>query len=117
MRSEFDDAVYGLGAKEYLWLPTDDDHAPTLDQLRQGVNFICEIIEGGGKVYVHCAGGVGRAPTMAAAYLVSTGLTPAEALALIRRSRPFINPTKAQLAALEEYASDHKLPTPELTEA
>jgi protein tyrosine phosphatase (PTP) superfamily phosphohydrolase (DUF442 family) len=109
MRSEFDDAVYGLGSENNLWLPTDDDYAPTLDQLRQGVGFIREVLEAGGKVYVHCAGGVGRAPTMAAAYLVSTGLTPEEALALIQKTRPFIKPSAAQLAALEEFASDNKL--------
>jgi hypothetical protein len=108
MRSEFDDAVYGLGSENYLWLPTDDDHAPTLDQLRQGVGFIRETLERGGSVYVHCASGVGRAPTMAAAYLVSTGLTPGEALALIRKTRPFIKPTAAQVAVLEEFASDHR---------
>ncbi len=108
MRSEFDDSVYGLGPENYLWLPTDDDHAPTLDQLRQGVGFIRATLERGGRVYVHCASGVGRAPTMAAAYLVSTGLTPGEALALIRKTRPFIKPTAAQVAALEQFASDHQ---------
>jgi hypothetical protein len=108
MRSEFDDAVYGLGPEDYLWLPTDDDHAPTLDQLRQGVGFIRATLERGGRVYVHCASGVGRAPTMAAAYLVSTGLTPGEALALIRKTRPFIKPMAVQVAALEQFASDHQ---------
>lgn len=106
MRSEFDDATYDLGPDGYLWLPTDDDHAPTPDQLRQGVAFIQQAIEGGGRVYVHCAGGVGRAPTMAAAYLVSTGSTPDQAWALIRQSRPFVKPTPVQMAALEQFASE-----------
>jgi hypothetical protein len=42
---------------------------------------------------------------MAAAYLVSTGLSPDQAWALIRDTRPFINPTPPQLAALEEFAA------------
>jgi hypothetical protein len=104
MRSEFDDARYGVGPEGCLWLPTDDDHPPSMEQLGQGVSFIRDVIEGGGTVYVHCASGVGRAPTMAAAYLVSTGLSVEEVLVLIRQVRPFITPTPQQLAALDQFA-------------
>jgi hypothetical protein len=104
MRSEFDDARCGVGPEGHLWLPTDDDHAPTLEQLIQGTSFIREVIERQGRVYVHCASGVGRAPTMAAAYLVSTGLSTEDALAVIRQVRPFIKPTPVQLAALNQFA-------------
>ena len=104
LRSEFDDARYGVGPQGYLWLPTGDDYAPSLEQFRQGTSFIRDVIESQGKVYVHCASGVGRAPTMAAAYLVSTGLSAEEALALIRQVRPFIRPTPVQLAALDQFA-------------
>jgi predicted protein tyrosine phosphatase len=106
MRSEFDDAANGIAPDAYLWLPTDDDHAPTLDQLRTGVDFIRQAIGRGGKVYVHCTSGVGRAPTMAAAYLISTGLSVDQAWALIRRTRPFVKPTPPQLAALEQFAAE-----------
>jgi hypothetical protein len=109
LRSEFDDAAHGIVPQSYLWLPTDDDHAPAMEQLQAGVDFIRRNIEGGGKVYVHCAGGVGRAPTMAAAYLVSTGLSVEQAWALVRTTRPFVTPTPPQLAALEQFAAD--LPT------
>jgi predicted protein tyrosine phosphatase len=106
MRTEFDDAAHGIEPEAYLWLPTIDDHAPSLDQLATGADFIGQAIEQEERVYVHCASGVGRAPTMAAAYLVSTGLTPDEAWALIRKTRPFINPTPPQRAVLEVFASD-----------
>lgn len=106
MRSEFDDAAHGIAPDAYLWLPTHDDHAPTLDQLRTGVAFIRQAIEQGGKVYVHCASGVGRAPTIAAAYLVSAGLSVDQAWGLIRQTRPFINPTPPQLAVLERFAAE-----------
>jgi protein-tyrosine phosphatase len=106
MRSEFDDAACGVDPAGYLWLPTDDDHAPTQDQLGRGVAFIRQVVESGGKVYVHCASGVGRAPTMAAAYLVSTGLSLDEAWTLIRKTRPFVNPTPPQVAALEQFARE-----------
>ncbi|MBA3874411.1 MAG: dual specificity protein phosphatase family protein, partial [Anaerolineae bacterium] len=58
--------------------------------------FIKEEVERGGNVYIHCAAGIGRAPTMAAAYLVSTGLTPAQSWAMIKRVRPFVRPTPGQ---------------------
>jgi predicted protein tyrosine phosphatase len=106
MRSEFDDAAHGIAPDAYLSLPTHDDHAPTLDQLRTGVDFVSQAIERGGKVYIHCASGVGRAPTMAAAYLVSTGLSPDQAWSLIRQTRPFIKPTQPQLIVVEQFASE-----------
>jgi len=105
MRSEFDDATHGIAPDAYLWLPTHDDDAPTPEQLRAGVDFIRQVIERGGKVYVHCAGGIGRAPTMAAAYLVSTGLSADQAWVLIQQTRPFIKPTPPQLAVLEQFAA------------
>jgi protein-tyrosine phosphatase len=64
-----------------------------------------EEIERGGGVYVHCGAGVGRAPSMAAAYLVSTGLTADEAWATIREVRPFIRPKPEQMAQIERFAA------------
>ncbi len=106
LRSEFDDAAHGIAPQSYLWLPTDDDHAPAQEQLQAGVDFIRRTSEGGGRVYVHCAGGVGRAPTMAVAYLVNTGLDVEQAWTLVRATRPFVTPTPPQLAALEHFAAE-----------
>lgn len=103
MRIEFDDAAHGLALSDYCYLPTIDDHAPTLEHLHRGVAFIQRIVAEGGKVYIHCAGGVGRAPTMAAAYFISEGMTLSEALALIRKSRPFIKITPPQMAQLKKF--------------
>ncbi len=112
LRMEFDDAQHGLALAQYCHLPTVDDDAPSMEDLQRGVNFIRRVVSAGGKVYIHCAGGVGRAPTMAAAYFVTQGMTVEEALALIRRTRPFINITPPQLARLHEFAQAHR----ELTE-
>jgi hypothetical protein len=100
MRIEKDDAAYGLALSQYLHLPTIDDDAPSLEHLEQGVDFIREAIYDGGKVYIHCGAGVGRAPTMAAAYLIAEGHSLDEALQMIRRSRPFITITPPQMAQL-----------------
>jgi protein tyrosine phosphatase (PTP) superfamily phosphohydrolase (DUF442 family) len=105
MREEFDDEAAGIAFPHYLHLPTTDDHGPTLEQLRVGAAFIADEIEQGGQVYVHCGAGIGRAAIMAAAYLVTTGLSADEAWARIRAARPFIRPTQVQVKRLEEFAA------------
>ncbi|MGD8996739.1 MAG: dual specificity protein phosphatase [Anaerolineae bacterium] len=104
MRIEFDDKEAGIAPQHYLYLPTVDDTPPSLEHLRAGVDFIAEEIENGGGVYVHCGSGVGRAPTMAAAYLISTGLAPDKAWATIRAIRPFVRPRPQQVAQLRQFA-------------
>ena len=114
MRIEFDDAAHGLALEHYCHLPTVDDHAPTLDDLRQGVAFIHKVITGGGKVYIHCGGGIGRAPTMAAAYFISQGLKFDEAVGLIVKARPFINMTPAQMEQLKRFEAIQRAPPAKL---
>jgi protein-tyrosine phosphatase len=87
----------------YLWLPTTDDHPPGLEDLERGATFIAGQIEAGRGVYVHCASGVGRAPTMAAAYLVSAGMSVDAAWETIRRGRPFIRPTPPQIEVIRQF--------------
>ncbi|UCC61735.1 MAG: dual specificity protein phosphatase family protein, partial [Anaerolineae bacterium] len=106
MRVEFDDNDDGIAPQRYLYLPTVDDQAPSLEQLHKGVAFIAAEVAEGGGVYVHCGAGVGRAATMVAAYLVSTGLKPDEAWARIRAVRPFIRPTAAQVKQLGRFADE-----------
>jgi dual specificity MAP kinase phosphatase len=102
LREEFDDAAHGLALAHYCYLPTTDGTAPTLEHLRQGVAFIDGALRAGGKVYVHCLSGVGRAPTLAAAYLIGQGLCSREALALIRSIRPFVELSAVQVERLEQ---------------
>jgi len=106
LRIEFDDNDAGIAPPRYLYLPAVDDEPPTLAQLREGVAFIAEEVARGGGVYVHCGAGVGRAATMAAAYLVGTGLTPEQAWARIREVRPFIRPKPVQVAQVERFAAE-----------
>ena len=104
MRIEYDDNDTGIAPERYLYLPTVDDEPPTLEQLREGVAFIAEEVTHGGGVYVHCGAGVGRAATMAAAYLVSTGLTPEQAWARIGDARPFVRPRPGQVTQVARFA-------------
>jgi dual specificity MAP kinase phosphatase len=107
MRSEhnYEQLVEATGGPRYLHLPTDDNTAPTLDHLSQGVDFIREEVEGRqGGVYIHCWEGLGRGPTMAAAYYVSQGYTPEAAWKAIRAVRPFVRPTETQMERLRVFA-------------
>ncbi len=115
MRAEFDDKEHGLALTKYSYLPTIDNTAPTLEQLQEGVAFIRGIISAGGKVYVHCASGVGRAPSLAAAYLIAEGLPVDDAVKQIIQVRPFVRILPDQMERLREYEALIKagMPTPE----
>ncbi len=96
-----DKAIEGI---KILHLPTPDRKAPTQQQLQEGVAFIKNEIDHGGKVYIHCKYGEGRGPTMVIAYLISTGLLLDDAIAQVKLVRPFINPRSEQLAALKVFS-------------
>jgi|SaaInlStandDraft_4_1057021.scaffolds.fasta_scaffold131787_2 predicted protein tyrosine phosphatase len=91
--------------RAHLWLPSRDGRPPDAHQLELGVRFIRGQVANGRKVYIHCHAGVGRAPTLAAAYLVSTGVAPDDAIAAIRAVRPWIRMNARQRAAVYEIAA------------
>lgn len=101
--AHLDDARSGIQGEHYLHLATRDNTPPTMDDLLRGAQFIAQQVAEGRKVYIHCGVGVGRAPTQAAAYLIYTGLSTDEALALIRRARPFIHLTRSQRQQLQQF--------------
>ena len=104
MRQEWDDAAHGLALDAYLWLPVIDDTEPTLEQLTRGADFIHQQVEQGHGVYIHCAAGVGRAPTMAVAYLIYTGDPVERAWERVCQRRPFVRPTPPQQAITRAFA-------------
>jgi len=90
MQIEFDDRPlaepYGV---QVLFNPTDDDFEPKPpDLFQRGVDFALAALDGpGGKVYIHCAAGVHRAPMMTLALLRVLGWTLKDAMELIQRRR------------------------------
>lgn len=113
MRSEFDDAEHGLtlgdvASDQYCHLPTVDDEPISDRHIAKGIEFIDRAVRGGGRVYIHCSAGVGRAPSMAAAYLISCGYSAEDALGQIRKVRPFIRPTPMQIEALKQFEKKQK---------
>jgi len=90
MQIEFEDRPlaepYGV---QVLFNPTDDDFEPKPpDLFQRGVDFALAALDGpGGKVYIHCAAGVHRAPMMTLALLRVLGWTLKDAMELIQRRR------------------------------
>ncbi|MCU0511180.1 MAG: dual specificity protein phosphatase family protein [Anaerolineae bacterium] len=112
--AHYSDVDRGIGGPQHLHLATRDNTPPTLPDLNSGADFIAAQIAAGGKVYVHCGVGVGRAPTAAAAYLIKYHrLTPAQALARIRQVRPFIHLTRRQYGQLITFEQQVRALPPE----
>jgi len=107
MQVEFDDAEHGLALANYCHLPTVDDTPPTIEDMNKGIAFITDAVRNGGKVYIHCSAGVGRAPTMAAAYFLSKGHNLNEAVNMIKQVRPFINIMTPQMEFLRQIEAGH----------
>jgi len=101
MRIEFDDTEHGLHFEQHRHFPTVNDTAPSLDHLLEGIEFIKEVHQGGGKVYIHCEGGMGRAPSMAAAYLMYRGMGMQEAIDFLTNKRPFVRLVPEQIEQLK----------------
>jgi dual specificity MAP kinase phosphatase len=92
------------GVAVFLWLPTKDHEAPTIDALMIGVKAIDEMISQGHKVYIHCKNGHGRGPTMAAAYyMYKEGMTADEAVAFVEERRDEAHIEKVQLEQLKKF--------------
>ena len=109
LREEFDDAEKLLLFEDYLYIPVPDERAVSLEQLHDGIAFIQRVIAKGGRVYVHCASGVGRSVMMVVAYLIQEGMTFDEAYAEVTAVRPFVYLFPSQQDRLHEFEEQLKL--------
>jgi protein-tyrosine phosphatase len=104
LQEEHEDRFSGPPPARAHRLLVPDFHPPSLEQLAEGVGFIAAAHAAELPVLVHCHAGVGRAPLMAAAYMVASGgLDHRAALAELRAARPIIGPNALQVARLREY--------------
>jgi len=87
-------------AIDYYQLPIPDAGIPDADWERawqQVGPALRGNIAAGGRVLVHCKGGLGRTGLLAARILVEFGMTPAEAVARVRAARHGSIETQEQL--------------------
>jgi len=85
-----------------LHLPVENFEPPTIEQIDKFVEFVDEQFSRGVNVAVHCLMGIGRTGTAIAAYRVSRGETPEQAIAGLREIRNFIE-TKEQEEMVTAY--------------
>lgn len=83
--------------------PVPDFHAPTQEQIDKVISYIDLHIEDGIPVGVSCNAGIGRSGVILACYLVHKGLTPKDALELVRSKRGRGPEVPEQIIAVEEY--------------
>ena len=79
-----------------LWLPITGGKPPTVEQVKQFVQFAEPLLEKNQSVVVHCTSGNRRTGTLLAAYLVAKSENPEKALSLIREVRPTAELREAQ---------------------
>ena len=106
LEAENVDNPYGI--KYFLWLPTIDHTAPTMNALVIGCQMIYFLVSRKIKVYIHCKNGHGRAPTLVAAYYISTGMSVKKAIREIAKERHEIHIEPVQKAMLERFAKEVK---------
>lgn len=105
LRHEYQDVFSSPLPAAYLWLPVTDFTDPTMEQLLTGARFIDTVVHSGGKVLIHCKLGIGRSPTLAAAYLVWTRRSVDEALRILKERSAGISQPIVNRQTLQEFAS------------
>ena len=86
-----DVALYQKNNINYLQLKVYDIGVPSNELLDEGVGFVKQNIDQGGKVFIHCAKGRGRAATLTAAYLMRhQNMSYEEAKAFMKGKRPLV---------------------------
>jgi len=92
-----------FGVEFFVWIPVENHHAPTNEQLEFGISALSKMVEMGKKVYVHCKYGYGRSPTLIIAYFISLGYSVSDAIAHVKSKRPTTHLSEVQVEALEEF--------------
>jgi protein-tyrosine phosphatase len=92
-------------AAVHRWEPIQDSEpAPSLDWLRQQVDFIQAQRDAGRVVFVHCRNGVSRSGLVVVAYLMARrGCSREEALTFVRSRREVVRPNPAFMELLNEW--------------
>lgn len=101
-RNEYGD----LMPEAELWLPAPDNGMPTIPQLWLACAFIHRVLLDGRKIVIHCRYGIGRSPMTLAAYFVTQGWQPRQAVEYITQRRPQVDPNGRQWDVLQGFARE-----------
>jgi protein-tyrosine phosphatase len=92
---------------DHIWFPIPDTSVPrNMSRFANLVTRIIDALSNGQTVVVHCMAGLGRSGLVAASCLTALGLTPAQAISLVRSVRPgAIDPKEQEsfVAAFNSY--------------
>ena len=84
--------------------PIPDQEAPSFQAMKDLDQWISRAVERGGRVMIHCVGGLGRSGLAAACYLKSRGLSFEQAVAEVRTARsPRAIETEEQMDFVRAY--------------
>jgi protein-tyrosine phosphatase len=108
LREEDTDDPDVMEALRVRWIrvPIPDSQAPEPSQLDDVERWIEPCLRGSGVAYLHCQGGLGRAPTVAIALLMRRGFSLAEAYRIVRMARTEGMPTEQQHGWLERLVDE-----------
>jgi len=104
-----------VGIVNYQHIAVRDFTSPTVEQLRQAVEWIKTAREKKQTVYIHCKSGKGRSVTVVMCFLFLHGLTSgqkfigvAETLDHIKSKRPIAKPSDTQLEQVYRMVYSYK---------
>ena len=95
LAERYDDYVRWLetsDADRAVWFPIPDLHAPDIDAVLPFLDDLRARLANGDGLLMHCGAGFGRAGTMAAALLVTMGVSADDAMERIASHRPSAGP-------------------------
>lgn len=110
MQIEFDERALAAPHNiEVLWNPVDDDFLPKPpDVFQRGVRFAQDALaSNGSRLYVHCAAGVHRGPTMALAILCAQGYDIEAAKRLIQEKRYVVDWAEVYVKSVEDFLKSY----------
>lgn len=105
LRREYQDSFTPPDPMAYLWLPVEDLTDPTPEQLLLGVQFIDTVVKANQHVLIHCKMGIGRSPTLAAAYLIWTGFSIHKAVHKVLSMASYMTQPVISYSALNKFVT------------
>jgi dual specificity phosphatase 12 len=89
-----------------LMLKLVDGEEIPFDKISHALCFIEETIQSGGRILISCAAGASRSASIVLAWLITEGWEASDALVVLQRLRPVINPSIVTMESVLNYFSE-----------